>query len=189
MAAAWARARRELPMQPDSASTHWFALQVHSGRESLAALVLRHKGYEEFLPVQKRPGKRRKETAAPLFPGYLFCRLGVDVLGPIVTTPGVIRIVGCGPRPAPIHEDEIASLRRISDSGLPRQPHPYLAAGTRVRVTNGPLAGAGGILLRQDRRARLVVEVTLLQRAVVVDLDPSWVVQERKEAACGPRSN
>ncbi len=166
-------------MQLDPASRRWFALQIRPGRETLSSTILRAKGYDEFLPVCSKPGRARATAAAPLFPGYLFCRLGPDVLAPIVTTPGVIRIVGCGPRPAAVADEEIENVRRITESGLPRGPHPYLQTGARVRVSAGPLAGAQGILVQERRQARLVVAVTLLQRSVAVDLDPDWVTPEK----------
>lgn len=160
-------------------SQSWYALQIRPGREKVSALILRHKGYEEFLPMQRaRHIKRRKLAERPLFPGYLFCRLPKHVLAPLVTTPGVIRVVGCGNRPSEIADDEINSIRRMVSSGLDVTPCAHAQPGKRVRVVAGPLTGVEGIVVQSvGRSQRLVVSITLLQRSVAVALDPSWVAE------------
>ena len=81
----------------------WYAVRIQSRLASVAAATLRGKGYQEFLPLyrsRRRWSDRFKELDLPLFPGYLFCRF--DVTGrllPILTTPGVIGIVGAGKTP------------------------------------------------------------------------------------------
>ena len=45
-------------------------------------------------------------------------------------------------------------------SVLPYDPHPYLHEGMQVEVVRGPLQGVHGILLRKEKRHRLVWEYT-----------------------------
>jgi transcription antitermination factor NusG len=54
---------------------------------------------------------------------------------------------------------------------LPYDPHPYLQEGMKVEVVRGPLQGVCGILLRKDRRHRLVLGVRLIQQAAAVEID------------------
>ena len=99
----------------------WYALRVQSRLSSLASTTLRGKGYEEFSPLyrsRRRWSDRTKELELPLFPGYLFCRFDVSDRLPILTTPGVIGIVGIGKTPAPVDLDEIEAVRAILRSGL-----------------------------------------------------------------------
>jgi len=49
--------------------------------------------------------------------------------------------------------------------------------GRRVRVIRGPLRGVEGILLADGAAGRLVVGITLLQRAVSVVIDRDWSEQ------------
>src|SRR2546427_8571217 len=59
----------------------WFAIQVRPNHEKVTALLLRGKGYEEFLPsylCNNRLG-RGQPCERPLFPGYLFCRFNPKV--------------------------------------------------------------------------------------------------------------
>jgi transcription antitermination factor NusG len=156
----------------------WFALQVRSRYENIAAVHLSDKGYECFLPLYKsrrRWSDRFKEVECPLFPGYVFCRLNPLDRLPIRITPGVILIVGQGKTPEPIDEAEIAAILSAIKSGLPSQPCPFLQIGQKVRINNGPLWGLEGVLLDFKGHHRLVLSVTLLMRSIAVHVEDAWV--------------
>ena len=157
----------------------WYAIRTQSKFESPVSAALRGKGYQEFLPLyhsRRRWSDRVKELDLPLFPGYVFCRFDLrDRLLPILTTPGVVAILGAGKTPVPISAEEIAAVRAIVCSGLPARPWPCLTCGSRVLIEYGPLAGIEGIALRVDKVFRLVVSVHLLQRSVAVEIDRDWV--------------
>jgi transcription antitermination factor NusG len=160
----------------------WFALQVRQQSEKLAASALRNKGYEEFLPLYKcrrHWSDRIKLIDHPLFPGYLFCRLDPQNRLPVLTTVGVIQIVGIGKTPVPVDDAEIRAVQAIVESRLPVQPWPFLCAGQQVRLQGGPLRGLEGIFVSYKNEYRLVVSVTLLERSVAVEVDCDWVVPLR----------
>jgi transcription antitermination factor NusG len=157
----------------------WFALQTRFRHEELVARQLRNKGYEAFLPVYKcrrRWSDRVKELELPLFPGYLFCRFSPANRLPILTIPGVARVVGVGRTLVPIAEDEIAAIQKAVQSDLPRQPWPFPRVGQRVQVVCGSLSGVEGILLSFRGGCRLILSVNLLHSSVAVDVDGAWVV-------------
>src|SRR5580698_3809976 len=128
--------------QPD-ANSNWYALRVKSKFESVASATLRGKGYREFLPLyrsRRRWSDRVKEIDVPLFPGYLFCHFDAGSrLLPILTTPGVVSIVGAGKTPVPVSEAEIDAIQAVVRSGLPALPWPCLTVGSRVLIEAGPL--------------------------------------------------
>jgi transcription antitermination factor NusG len=64
----------------------------------------------------------------------------------------------------------------LVNSVLPYDSHPYLHEGMAVEVVRGPLQGAHGILLRKDKRHRLVIGVRLIQQAAAVEIDAMDVV-------------
>jgi transcription antitermination factor NusG len=174
-----------------AADLHWYAIQVETRLGSLASATLHNKGYEALLPLyraRRQWSDRVKEVSLPLFPGYLFCRF--DVRGrilPILTTPGVMSIVGAGKTPVPVEEVEMENIRTLLRSGHAPQPWPFLSAGERVYIERGPLAGLEGIISEADKMYRLVVSVTLLQRSVAVEIDREWarpVTQRAKPNAC-----
>ena len=163
-------------MQLDGFIGKWFAVHVKPRSEWCVADALSSKGYEQFLPYYA-PHRRRntKGGRLPLFPGYVFCRYDSAASGRIVTTPGVLRVVGCGNIPTPVAEEEIDALRTIMDSGFPARPWRNLEPGDHVRIEDGPLRGLTGVLSRINKRRQLIVSLTLLQRAALVELEPDWV--------------
>jgi len=152
----------------------WFALSVRTSQEQLAADALRGKNYESFVPTyptRKRYSDRFVQVNSALFPGYVFCRFNPWHRLPILTTLAVQSIVSFNRIPHPVEEAEIAALQQIVHSGVLARPWPYLKAGQRVLIEDGPLAGVQGILCKEKGKDRLVVSVDLLQRSVSVQID------------------
>jgi transcription antitermination factor NusG len=160
-------------------ATHrWFAVQVRAGREHVSAEHLRLRGYEVFLPCyreRRRWSDRTKLIVRALFAGYVFCRIVECVEARIVTAPGVIRILGDGSGPVPVPEHEIESIKRVIETQLSVEPWPMPQAGQKVRFETGPLRGLEGIVLMAKDRNRLIVSVSLLRRAVAVQIDSRWI--------------
>lgn len=152
----------------------WYALHVRSNFERAVSAVLRNKGFEEFLPTyssRRRWSDRMKTDELPMFPGYLFCRVDPLQRMPVLTTNGVVRIVGVGKTPLPVAQQELEAVWRIMHSDVIANPWPYISAGEAVAIRSGPLEGLSGILVETKDRCRLVVSVTLLQRSVAVEID------------------
>jgi transcription antitermination factor NusG len=152
----------------------------------LVAACLRAKGYREFLPmyrIKRQWSDRRKEVEVPLFTGYVFCQFDAQIPWTIVSTPGVIRIVGTKKEIAAIDDKEIEAIRIAADSGKKVQPCSYVGAGDRVRITNGPLAGIEGIVAGYTNGRRLALSVNLIQSSVSVEVDDCNMVLISKAAA------
>src|SRR5882757_3799786 len=157
----------------------WFAILARSGREKYATMLLENSGFECFLPIGKSTRKwsdRTKEIEVPLFPGYLFCRMNPNDRLPVLTTPGIIQIVGVGKTPVPVEEEEIAALQRVENSCLPTTPWPYLQVGHIARIGDGPLKGLTGVVARIKSGMKLILSISLLQRSVAVEVDRDWIV-------------
>jgi transcription antitermination factor NusG len=157
----------------------WYALRTRSRHEKVVRDQLVHQGIEPLLPTVKRLSQwkdRKKEVEVPLFSGYCFVRLEWNQRLPVLKTTGVVDIVGGGHRPEPIPDEEITSLQTLMTSVLPYDPHPYLQEGMLVEVIRGPLQGIRGILLRKDKRHRLVLGVRLIQQAAAVEIDTADIV-------------
>ena len=159
--------------------------------EKTTATILQNKGYQEFLPLyrSRRPWPdRTKQLDLPLFPGYVFCRFSPHGRLPILTTPGLVHIVGIGKVPVPVDEQEIEAIHTIIKSGLAAEPWPFVKVGNLVRIDHGCLYGLEGILIETKKRHRLVVSVTLLQRSVAVETDRDWVSLVRSTNRPVPRA-
>jgi len=164
----------------------WYALQVRTRYEAGVANLLHGMGYELFLPLykcRKRWSDRIKNVVTPLFPGYLFCRFDLLNRLPILTTPGVIRVVGYNRAAVPVEESEIQAIQALMASGLPSQPWPFFELGDRVRIEAGPLRGHEGILVEFRGSHRLILSITLLHRAVAVEIDSAYAKSLRSSSA------
>jgi transcription antitermination factor NusG len=164
---------------PETSDTrNWYALHTRHQHEKTAARILQSKGYEIFLPLYTARHKwqdRIKQLALPLFPGYVFVREGSQGWLQILTTPGVCRVVAYAGRPAAIPFSEIEGVRRIVESALRVEPHPFLKPGDCVRIKFGPLAGLTGVLIRKDKQTRLIISIEMLGRSAAVDVDAATV--------------
>lgn len=169
----------------------WYALQVRPKCEQFCIVLLQEKGYEVFLPL--RPSRRQAPALRekPLFGGYVFCRALALPLAPIVTTSGVVRILGFGRKPSSVPESEIEAIQALVRSGVAIRPWQFLPPGCKVVIQSGPLAGIEGTLVTTSSTRKLVVSVNLLQRSVAAALDdetevariPSMPPKETQHAA------
>jgi len=178
----------EIGRSESSPKAAWYAVQVRSRKEAHIASQIQAHGVECLLPLYKSVRKwsdRVKELEQPLFPGYLFCKFDFQERRPVVTTPGVLQIVGYGRTAIPVSDQEIQALQLAVSSGIPRQPWPYLEVGQRVRVIYGTLTGLEGILVNMKGNHRVVLSVSLLQRSVAMEVETSWLVPVEEDSREG----
>jgi transcription antitermination factor NusG len=152
---------------------------VKPRHEKKVAHVLETKGYETFVPLHRqrhRPVARVSEL--PLFPGYVFSRFDLLKRLPIIMTPGVNRILGVGLQPTPLDPSEITSLRTTLDKSLSAAAVPFLQTGKKVRICDGHLQGVEGIVVLVRGRTRIVLNISLLQRSVLAEVDSAWLLPE-----------
>ncbi|MGH9695024.1 MAG: transcription termination/antitermination protein NusG [Bryobacteraceae bacterium] len=164
----------------------WYAIQVKTSCEQRVRVHLEQRCYSVFLPTQRvrrRWSDRIKIVDAPLFPGYVFCQFDNHCPAKVITTPGVLNIVGLGRQPAAIANEEIAALQRLVRANIDAEPWPYFAVGQMVLVSAGPLAGVEGRVVNMANAWRLVISVTLLQRSVAVAVNREWLLPVRGAAA------
>ena len=157
----------------------WYVVRTRSRHEKIVRDQLVGREVETFLPVVERWSRwkdRRKKVAFPLFPGYCFARFPLVERLRILSAVGVADLIGTGGRPEAVPDAEIEAIQLLARTTLQYDPHPFLAEGMEVEVVRGPLAGVRGKLLRKDRVTRLVLAVTLIRQAAVVEIHPADVV-------------
>ena len=129
---------------------------------------------DAFLPLWERRSRwkdRIKRIQVPLFPGYCFARFCYADRLLVLKAFGVVDLVGPGGDPEPIPDAEMGAIHALVGSGLKYEPFPFLAEGTEVEVTRGPMVGVRGRLLRKDRGHRVVLSVTSIRQSVSVEID------------------
>jgi transcription antitermination factor NusG len=178
------RKRKQRPKMAPMAA--WYALTVAPRKEKVTAQTLRTAGFEDFLPLSSSRrlwSDRIKTLEAPLFPGYVFCRFDPQLRQAILRTLGVVSIVSFGKTPEPVDEGEIAALQAVCRSGLVATSWPTPEVGSKVQLHEGPLRGLEGVLV-EDKKTRLVLSLTLLQRSVAVEIDRKWIEPVRGTLVC-----
>ena len=153
----------------------WYAGYTKCNHERVVKKILHDKGVNTFLPEIIVPGRRNNRKILikrPLFRNYLFIELNEmrENWMKVFRTPGLARICGNG-RPTAIPDEDIESIKIFINSDRNIYPLPFLHVGARVQVISGPLTGAIGILVREDRKKRrLSVSLELMGQSVVVSL-------------------
>lgn len=152
----------------------WRVLRVQTGWEFSARDHLGFRSIEHFLPeysFTRRLSHRKPENVTkPLFPGYIFVRFPDTEKTLALQAPHVYDLLMFANEPAIVDDSEIARVRRMSELGEVT-PWDLLREGQQVRITDGPLQGVTGILVRVKDSARVVVNVEMLNRAVAVTVD------------------
>jgi transcriptional antiterminator RfaH len=113
----------------------------------------------------------------PLFPRYLFIRLGTGLesqsWAPIRSTVGVSRLVTFGQTPAKIEDELIAQLQVKTDSVELQLRH--FEAGEQVVVTEGPFVGVEAIYQMADAEGRVMVLLNILSKQVKMSVPPASI--------------
>jgi len=155
-------------------SPKWFAVYTTPRHEKAVARHFEFRRIESFLPLYMEMHRWkngcRVNVEQPLFPGYIFARIGRRDSTQVLSVPGVLLIVGSGREPLALPDFEIEALR----SGLHLrkfEPHPYLVVGEKARIKSGSLAGMVGILARKKNSLRVVLTLELIMRSVAVEVD------------------
>ena len=157
----------------------WYAVYTRSRFEQVVQRQLDLKEINSFLPLYSRISQwkdRKREVYLPLFPGYLFVQIDASKRLVVRKTVGVVNIVGNADGPLEVSEQQIVAIRTFIEKGLRCDPHPYLKVGKKVRVSEGPLAGLEGLLVRKKNRSLFVISVEMIQRSVSVELE-SWKIE------------
>jgi transcription antitermination factor NusG len=158
------------------ALSRWYAAYTIPRHEKRVAELLSERNIDAFLPLYQESRKWKKSSPAlldlPLFPCYLFVRIGRNERVSVLSTPGVLSIVGSSKEPWELPHLEIEALRfgaQMRTIG----PHPYLVVGERVRIKAGSMAGLEGILVRKKNEVRFVLTLDAIMRSVAVEIDAS----------------
>ncbi len=154
----------------------WYVVYVKSRHEFVVYNELLRKGIETFLPSVRKSSQwkdRIKMIEHPLFPGYVFVKVPAypGAFLYVLKTQGVVAFVSLeSSTPTPVDPEEIASLRLLIGSSENVEIYPHLKEGTRVRVKNGPLLNAEGVLSKKGNDYLFSVNVELLGRSITVKI-------------------
>ena len=176
---------------PSNPRHKWYIVHAYSNFEKKVAESIREQaktqGLEEnfsdiLVPtedvVEIRRG-RKVNAERKFFPGYVLVKMELtdEAYHLIKNTPKVTGFLGCGSKPMPVSEKEVARIIGAIEEGVERpKPTIQFEIGEQVRVTDGPFASFNGSVEQVDEeRARLRVTVSIFGRATPVELEYSQV--------------
>jgi transcriptional antiterminator RfaH len=144
--------------------SYWACAQLEANRERLALHCLGLRGFEVYLPRLRvkrvTPARKIGVQAAALFPGYAFVLIELQWHA-ARWSPGILRLVLDGDRPAKVPDKVIAELRGRERNGLVELPPPRFRRGDKVRIVRGPLSGLEGLVegVRPQQRIEILLAV------------------------------
>lgn len=160
--------------------SNWYLIHTKIRQERMALDHLERQGFECFLPLIRAEKLRRgalQVVQEPLFPRYLFIRLGTGLesqsWAPIRSTTGVSRLVSFGQVPAKIDDELVGELRAQSESSEVVLRH--FEPGEQVVVTDGPFVGVKAIYQMPDAEGRVMVLLNILSKQVKMTVSPASI--------------
>jgi transcription antitermination factor NusG len=107
-------------------------------------------------------------------------------LGPILRTPGVIRIISFGGKPCPVPDYEIKQLQQAVHCRRNKCCVPFLAVGQQVEIKTGPLTGIVGLITKLKNRHCLILSVESIMKSVAVDIEACELASVATISAADP---
>jgi transcriptional antiterminator RfaH len=157
---------------------NWYLIHTKPRQEMCALQNLEQQGYQCYLPTLPTEKLRQgllTVTVEPLFPRYLFVRLGQEdsakSWAPIRSTKGVSRLVRFGVVPAKV-DDRLIDILRAQDASFQGEPIRLFKPGERVLLTEAPFIGIEGVYQMADSECRALVLIEILSKLVAVRLSP-----------------
>ena len=169
-----------------AAEPRWCVVATRKQAEISATRAIARAGYVAYLPmiaVRRRDAVVKSLwhiTAAPVFEGYTFVRLGpTDPLVPIMDMRCVHEVLrNAEGRPWRLPEGAVEKLMAAEEERMcfPAEAAPALAAGAAVHFAFGPYTGFPGVVIGCDGN-RTQVGVEMFGRTT-----PVWVDRAHLEA-------
>src|ERR1017187_7938532 len=153
-------------------SSPWHVLHVISNHEKRVAEHLTVRSVEHYLPLYSERVKWTDRTGVaerPLFSGYVFARVPSQDRIAVISTPGVLRLLGDEKRNMVSGED-IEKIRAGLSSGLLLRPHADVTVGVRVRVRGGIFEGAEGIVTELRHRCRVIITLSAIHQCFSLEI-------------------
>lgn len=159
-------------------TTQWYALRSKPRKEDVVWRQTINQGYEVFYPRLKvKPVNPRSRKLLPYFPGYLFVKVDIDLIG--ISTfqwmPYTVGLVTFGDEPAIVPESLIYAIKhRVSEIiAAGGELFDGLNKGDIVYIEDGPFSGYEAIFdarIPGTERVRVLLQFLNDKRQVPVEL-------------------
>ena len=151
----------------------WHVLHVLANHEKRVAQHLSVRSLEHYLPLYTERSKWTDRSVIldrPLFAGYVFVRFSPHAKLSVVSTPGVIRLLGdyeCDT----VNAEEIDRIRNGLASGCLLRPHRNVSLGAPVRVRRGAFQGVEGIVTEFRHQCSVIIALFAVNQCFSLEVE------------------
>ncbi len=155
----------------DAVGTWWVA-HTKARFEKAFAWDLLRRDICYFLPMIERvrvSGGRKRHVQAPLFTSYVFfcgndedryAALATNRLCQTIEVPDQAKLIR-----------ELSAVEKALAGKTQLDPYPFAATGRRCRIRSGPFQGFEGVVIRRDKLAQIVLEVSILGQGASMEIE------------------
>ena len=167
-------------------SRNWYAIYTKPRYEKKLTSYLTDKGIEAYLPLRKtlrQWSDRKKIVEVPLMSSYVFVNVIPDQYYEALNTPGAVKYIWFGGKPAIIPAKQIETLKMITSSDLEIDcVSGTIPKGSHIKVTAGPLKNLTGELLNYAGKHKVIVRIDHLDKVLMLTISPQLLENIEKVA-------
>lgn len=132
---------------------------------------MRAEKFEHYLPLLtsvRRYAKDIKRFSKPLFPGYVFAQIPIELKPRIYQQDLLARAISVDDEARFLRQ--LQDVRTLIDSGFTLNLHPMVKKGARAKIVSGPLRGLEGVIDDPANPSGIVLSVDVLQQGLLVKI-------------------
>jgi transcription antitermination factor NusG len=132
---------------------------------------------EHYLPLYTERSRWTDRTVTlerPLFPGYVFTRFSTATRISVISTPGVLRLLGTDGN-CTVDGTEIDRIQKALASGQILRPQRCVPVGTRVRIRGGLFECVEGIVTELRRNCSVIIALSAVEQCFSLETDLSEI--------------
>jgi transcription antitermination factor NusG len=153
----------------------WFVFYTSPRAEKVIHKDLTNKGYEVFLPLQKKfkiwKNRQRKFIDEPLFPSYIFVKIHPFSIYDVLKIHGICTCIVFEGKPCPIPDKDIEAIRAMLLLEQEISSNTDFSEGEKVLVISGPMSGYEGLLFKQKGKHKFVIQIQAVNLIASIDIN------------------
>jgi transcriptional antiterminator RfaH len=149
----------------------WCALHTRARHEKKVASACELIHVPVYLPLRINrtfSGGKANTFHVPMFPGYVFAALAPGETGELKRSNSVAQRIDTDDEAGLLRD--LVNVRTVEQARLELELSTSFRRGQRVVVTEGPLTGLTGVVVRKKNRQRLQVAIEAIHQAILVDV-------------------
>ena len=148
---------------------YWLVCHTKPRCEKNFAALMAAEKFEHYLALVqsvRHYAQQTKKFTKPLFPGYVFAKVPVELKARIYQQDLLARAITVADEAKFLHQ--LGDVKAIVASGFEFSVMPLFIKGRRVKVIGGPLFGLEGMIDDPANPQGVVISVDVLQQGLLV---------------------